>query len=215
MENTFKYDSRSALAAPAVLRPIQRGRHRTLDVAFNYRMGAGFAGMVTRTHPVALEPSVLDATNPPTTYGQAVVVNTAANSVRVVLSTDTAITTIYGITVRPYPFQASSSTGAYGAEGFATSASLPVLQAGQVVDILRQGYIMVPCVGSPTKGGEVFLWIGATGGGHTHGCFEAATSGDANTVALSGYPGGAIPATVSFNGPLDTTSGLVELAFNI
>lgn len=209
LKNNMEY--RPGLSAPAILRRVHR-RVRTQDVAYSYRMGAGFAGMVTRTHPVSIEPTILDATNPPTFYGEAVLVNTSANTVRQPITTDTGITLIYGITVRPYPLQASSGDASYGQANFSTSSNFPALQAGQVVDILRSGYIMVPVNvtnGSPTKGGAVYLWVAASGTGHTQGAFEGGASGG-NTASLSGYPG-----TVTFNGPVDTSTGLVELAFNI
>jgi hypothetical protein len=202
--------SRSGLAAPAIIKARPRGRVRTADVAYGYRMGAGFAGQVTRTHPVSIEPGILDATTPPTFYGQACMINTAANSVRTVAAGDAALTSIYGVAVRPYPLQQSTTALAYGAVGFATSTTPPAVAAGQPIDVLRQGYILVPLYGgtAATKGAPVFVWYGATGGGHVLGGFEAGAG--VSTMALTGYP-----FTCTFNGPADATTGLVELAFNI
>ena len=48
-------------------------RCRTTDIAITYRMGAGFPGDVTRTHPVDIFPRLADTTNPPTLAGQGVI----------------------------------------------------------------------------------------------------------------------------------------------
>jgi hypothetical protein len=208
---TINCKYRSDLATPAILRPKIHRRVSTRDVAFNYRMGAGFAGQVTRTHPVNLEPRPLHATTPPVFYGSAVILDASTGTVRIPAAGDSGTTLIYGIAVRPYPFQASAGDSAYGGAAFATSATPAPIQAGQVVDILRSGYVMVPlCTtyGSPTSGGEAFVYCNTNSGAHLQGGFEGATG--ANTMALSGYPG-----TVTYMGPVDATTGLVELAFNI
>jgi hypothetical protein len=155
-------------------------------------------------HPSAtIEPTMANVALPPTGYGQAAVVNAADGTVRNVAATDTALTAIYGITVRPFPFQ-QSVTGAgsvYGSTGFGTTAPPP----GEI-DILRAGYIMVPVVGATVKGGAVFVWIAATAAPHVQGGFEAvATAG--STIAL------ADPRT-TFNGTPDANQ-LVEIAYNI
>lgn len=178
------------------------GRMKTADVAYKYRMGAGFPGDVNRTHPASIEPVLLDSTDFPTAFGQLVVV-TAAGKMRKIKAGDSA-TTIYGVMVRPYPTQAASA-GQYGAD--ALGASAPAI-AG-VHDVLRAGYIMSQlnsAAGAVVRGGPVFVWIGAAGGGHVVGGLES-VSGGANTIALD-------PARYSFNGSADA-AGVVELAINI
>lgn len=181
------------IASPAI---IHRGRAPTIDVAFNYRMPAGFAGDVNRTHPASIEPCLLDPTNPPTFYGQAVVVNPSSQGVRKVgVTDDTALTDIYGVTVRPYPTQ--QQTG-----GMSASFGSGAIPSAQPVDILKSGYIMVPVVGTPVKGGTVYVWAKPNSGQHVAGGFEAAASGG-NTMALPSY-------NYSWNGGPDA-NGIAEL----
>ena len=194
---------RPRLPAPAIIRSGQFvGRARTADVAFPYRMGAGVPGTVNRTHPATIEPALNDPTNPTTAFGMACLANPAANSVRSVLVSDGAITSIYGITVRPYPFQAAVG-GNYGAQGFGGELAPP-----GAVDVLRAGYILVQlrnfAVANAGKGGAVFVWVAPSAGFHILGGFEAASAG-ASTIQLD--------AKSSFNGPSDA-SGVCELIFN-
>jgi hypothetical protein len=180
--------------SPAVIRA------RTADVAFPYRMGAGFSGDVNRTHPFSVEACLNDPDNPVEFYGQAVVAVGANNSVRPVMAGDGALTGIYGISVRPYPFQ--QSTGGMDA---AFGAAVPPLK--QPIDILRSGYIMAQTFdgATATKGGTVYVWNSAAAGGHVPGGFEVA-DGVADTFPL-GTPTG-------FNGPGDA-DGVTEIAFNV
>src|SRR5262252_1733538 len=80
-------------------------REMFCDAAFTFRMGQGFAGDVTRIEAASVEPCLIDPTNPPTQYGQPVVLAAASGGVRQVLAGDGALTDIYGITVRPFPLQ--------------------------------------------------------------------------------------------------------------
>ena len=76
------------VAAPSIVtrRALDEGRvfgaGYTKDafdpMAFQFRMGAGFFGDVNRTHPFTVEPGLMDPTNPPTAYGQAVVVDSVS-----------------------------------------------------------------------------------------------------------------------------------------
>lgn len=175
---------------------------KTRDVAFGFRMGAGNPGDVNRTHPAGIEAALQNATNPSTTFGGAVVVDTTTQTVRRTIAGDTALTTIYGISVRPYPTQ-SSGGNAYGAESL--GAAVP--PATGVIDVLRSGYIMTQLptgAAAAKKGGSVFVWIAANSGAHVQGGFEVAANG-ANTIQL---------ANATFNGSQDS-SGVVEVAFNI
>lgn len=176
-------------------------RMKAKDAAFQFRMGAGFPGDVNRTHPVSIEPALPNASTPPTLYGEAVLVDTATNSVRPFAAGDTGVTAAYGITVRPYPFQQSSASN-YGAAALG-SAAPPTTGA---IDIMRSGYmtVQIPAGVAVTKGGAVYVWCAASSGAHVQGGFEGAASGG-NTAALAGC---------TFNGPADA-SGVVEIAFNI
>lgn len=158
-----------------------KGRFPTRDTALTFRMGAGSPGDVTRSMASIL-PNLVDPTNPPTAFGQAVLVDGTSHGVRVVLGTDTSITKIWGVTARPYPYQAATATN-YGAADYGSGA--PAL--AQPCDVVTAGYVLVPVVGTPVKGGAVFIWTSASGSGHTLGGFESAahsTSSVADTVAL-------------------------------
>jgi hypothetical protein len=175
------------------------GRCKTRDVAFQFRMGAGFPGDVNRTHPASILPCLADPTNPPLLFGEPVVTVAASNGVRALLSSDTALTAIYGITVRPYPSQSSAT--AFGTGGPDSYYGFPI----GAVDVLRSGFIMGTLGGSvaATKGLPVNVWIAASTGTHVQGTFEASVTA-----------GSTIPvANAFFNGPADA-NGVVEIDFN-
>lgn len=181
--------------------PRRLGRARTHDVAYQYRMGAGFAGEINRAHPVSVEPCAPSAANPPTAFGQPVVVDPATQGVRPLGAADSALTGIYGITARPFPFQVASAVN-YGATPIGGAVVPPT---SQPVDVVRSGYIMVPVVGTTKKGGQVFIWTAASAAPHVQGGFEGvATAG--STIAI------ADPQT-TFNGVPDA-AGIVEISFN-
>jgi len=168
--------------------------------AFQYRMGSGFPGEIARTHPQTwVEPGLNDVTNPVQFFGQAVLINTAANSYRGIIATDTGITAINGIAARPYPIQPQTAPGVYGAVAF---GGLILPPPGEIA-IVRQGYVMVPVVGTPTKGGAVFVWVAATAGANVQGGFQATSSG--STAAI---------ANCKFNGPPDA-NGIGEVIINL
>lgn len=161
------------IASPAIF----RGAAFTRDVAFNYRMPAGFAGDVNRSHPASVEPVLVDVTNPPTFAGQAVVLDATSHNARFVgVVDDSALTDIYGVAVRAYPTQ--QQTG-----GMAAAFGTSLLPAAQPLDVLKSGYIMVPVVGVPVKGGQVFVWAKPVSGQHVPGGFEAVVSAG-NTISL-------------------------------
>lgn len=178
------------------------GRARVGDVAFQFRMGAGFAGDINRTHPVSVSARKMNATNPPTSFGQAVLYDGTTNSARAILVADNGITQIAGVTARPYPTQDPGTSAAFGAAGLNTG--VPAIN--QPVDVVEFGYILVPVVGTPALGGAVFIWTAAASGSHIVGGFEAAASAG-NTSALA-------TANYFFNGPPDV-NGLVELAIRL
>jgi hypothetical protein len=168
--------------------------------SFSFRMGAGFAGDVNRTHPASVEPVLNDATNPVLTAGLGCVINAAKNGVRQMAAGDTAVTRIYGIAVRAYPIQDPGTSAAYGAQAQGSQ----LLPSGQAIDVIRDGYINVPVVGTPGKGDPAFIWVAASGGGHTQGGFEAQASGG-NTATL---------ANVFFNGAPDS-NGIAEVVIGL
>ena len=179
---------------------------RPTSTAIKYRMGAGFAGDVNRTHPASIEPCFPDATNPPTAYGQAVVVDSTSANVRKLISTasDNGFDTIYGITVRPYPASQLTATTS-GAPADLGDATPPT---DRVIDVLRAGYIMVKLptgITGAKKGGRVYMWAVASTGSHVLGGFEvSACSGKAFLIDEKTY----------YNG-VEDSSGVVEIAFNV
>lgn len=182
---------------------IRRGRSHVRDVAFQFRMGAGFPGDVNRTHPASIEPTLIDSADslPPTAYGQAVLLATANKGVRPYAGGDNA-TKPYGVTVRPYPTQ--QSTG-----GMSSSLGSATPPTSGVIDVLRSGYIMVQIPttdAAPVKGGAVFVRIAAGTASDPVGGFKSQADA-ANTVALD-------TTMCQFNGPADA-NGNVELMFNI
>lgn len=178
-------------------------RMKTKDAAFQFRMGAGFAGDINRTHPASVEPTLIDASAPPTAYGQPVLVDATTQGVRPFAAGDqsNAVAAGYGITVRPYPTQQSSASN-FGAA--ALGAATPPVSG--IMDVLRAGYIMVnlPAGGTPVKGGAVYVWAAASTGSHVLGGVEAAYSAGNTTQLLN----------ATFNGSPDA-NGNVEVAFNI
>ena len=154
----------------------QKIRRRTCDVAFTYRMPAGFPGDVNRMHPASIVAEKHSTANPVAFFGYPVVVDSATSSVRGLIASDTAVTKIHGVAVRPYPTQSATNTFGVGAPA-----------AGGVVDNLRSGFICAQLpTGSaaPAKEGAVFVWIAASAGANTQGGFVSAASGS-NTVAIT------------------------------
>lgn len=201
-----------ACGRPSTPRGIFRGRKFTQDAAFTFRMGAGFAGDVNRSHPMTIEPTLNDVTNPVLAYGLALLaVGAAPNSVRnLVAATDGAITAIYGISVRPFPTQQPTATN-FGAQAFGSGT--PPVQGS--LDVLKGGYILVNVngVAHPVKGGQVYVYVAASAGSHVLGGFEAGAG--ANLVSLD-----ATATRIYWNGPDDASAvgagglGVAELVFN-
>ena len=193
MKKTFRNTMIAAVCAVALSGVV---RARTHDVAFTYRMGAGYPGDVNRTHPASILPGLMNVTNPVRLYGDPVLVDTATNSYRGFLAGDTAITKLAGVLVRPYPTQ--QTTG-----GMASSFGAAVPPVTGVVDVLEDGYVIVRCnnfaAQQPTKGGAVYVWIAASTGAHVQGGFESVSSG--STVTIS---------NAMWNGPTDA-NGVTEL----
>lgn len=160
-------------------------------VAFLYRMPAGIPGDVTRPSQSTIEPAIIDATTPPTSYG--IPVKLVSGKVQP-LAGGEAATAIYGLLARPYPTNA-------GTDPLGTSTP-PV--AGPC-DILRRGYMSVQLrAGTAAKGGTVYVRVAAAASGKPIGGIEAAAD-STNTVVL---------AAASFMGAADA-SGVTEIAYNI
>ncbi len=172
-------------------------RLRTCDVAFTYRMGAGFPGDINRTHPFSVLPGLANATTPPRNYGDPVLVDTATNSYKGVVSGDQSPTPLafQGVIVRPYPMQQSSG-------GMSAAIGTAAAPTSGVIDICEEGYIMVkiPPGVTVTKNGTVYVWCAANSGNHVQGACEGAASAG-NTVPV---------INAKFNGPADA-SGNVEI----
>lgn len=190
---------RTLIAAAALAAVMQFGpvRARTNDVAFTYRMGAGFPGDVNRTHPVSILPGLMNTTNPVRLYGDPVLIDTATNSYRAFLATDTAVTKLAGVLARPFPTQQTS-----GGMSSALGAATPPTSG--VVDVVDEGFVLVRCNNyvalPPTKGGAVYIWVTANSGVHVQGGFESINNG-VNTVAIT---------NARFNGPPDS-NGVCEV----
>ncbi|MNU33601.1 hypothetical protein D3C71_221640 [compost metagenome] len=175
-------------------------RARTADVAFTYRMGAGFPGDVNRTHPASIVPGLMTPTlaSKVRLYGDPVLIDTATNSYRGFLAADTAVTKIAGVLVRPYPTQQMT-----GGPNAAIGAAVPP-DGPAVIDVINEGFVIARCnnfaAQQPTKGGAVFVWVTASTGAHVQGGFESVANG-ANTVAIT---------NAQWNGPTDS-DGITEM----
>lgn len=178
-------------------------RAKTRDAAFRFRMGAGFPGVVNRTHPASIEPCLIAAGSPPTAFGQPVLVDATTQGVRPFAAGDQSNTTPagYGVTVRPFPFQQSSGSD-YGAAAIGSATP----NTTGPISVLRSGYIMVkiPAGVSVVKGGAVYVWAAASTGVHTIGGVEGAYSAGNTTQLLN----------ATFNGSADA-DGNVEICFNV
>lgn len=157
-------------------------RARTLDTAFTYRMGAGYAGDVNRAHPASIVARLQDSANPVRLYGDPVLYSATAGTVRCFNAGDTAVTKIKGVAVRPASISQTSGgmTASFGV------AAPPTGSTG--IDFLESGYIMAKCNNfgaSPCKLGDpVYVWCAASTGNHVQGGLENAASAG-NTAAIS------------------------------
>lgn len=189
---------KKSLIALAIAGANFMGRAQTNDVAFTYRMGAGFPGDVNRTHPASILPGLQDVTDPIPFYGFPVLIDATDNTYRAIETADQAITVIDGVLVRPYPTQ--QTTG-----GMAATIGAAVPPTSGVIDILDDGFIMVSlsnfAAASPVKGGAVYIWTAASTGNHVMGGFEASSGGGDSTAAIT---------NARFNGPPDS-NGVCEL----
>ena len=194
MKKSFRNSLIAAACAVALSGVV---RARTHDVAFTYRMGAGYPGDVNRTHPASILPGLQNVATPILLYGNPCVVDTSTNSYRELLVGDTAVTVIAGVLVRPYPTQ--QTTG-----GMASSFGAATPPVTGVIDILRSGFVMAKgnnfATAQQTLGGAVHIWIAASTGAHVQGGFESAATGG-STIAIT---------NAKWNGPGDS-AGVAEL----
>lgn len=195
-KSLIAYAVAALLAAPAA----GAVRARTRDISFQYRMGAGFPGDVNRTHPASILPGLMTPTlaSKVRLYGDPVLIDPATNSYRGILASDTAVTKVDGILVRPYPVQQTT-----GGMASAIGAAVPP-DGPAVIDVLNEGFIIARCnnfaTQQPTKGGAVFIWVTANSGAHVQGGFESVANG-ANTIAVT---------NLKWNGPTDA-NGITEI----
>jgi hypothetical protein len=169
-----------ALALAAAMGPAIITRSRTRDVAFPYRMGAGFPGDVNRTHPASILPGLMDSTDPIRLYGDPCLIDATDNTYRGFTTADTGDTQlIAGLLVRPYPIQQQSG-------GMSASIGAATPPTSGAIDILDDGFMIAKCnnfaANPPRKGADVWVWVVASTGNHVLGGMEAAEdSTPANT----------------------------------
>jgi hypothetical protein len=180
------------------------GRAITHDHNFQFRMGAGFPGDVSRTQSLTSESNKQHPTTPVLGYGYGVLLDPATASVRQIVVGDVALLDIYGIFIRFYPGQSQAP----GNTDFAAQPlGFPIRPlVNQPCDILRRGYIMVRVNGNCRKGDPVFVWAAADAPPHYQGSFEAAATAG-STIAIA-------PGHTTFGSGPDAY-GNAELAFNI
>lgn len=179
-------------------------RLRTTDISFLAQSPLGFIGRLTRTVPAPkVYPYMQDATNPVASFGLAVMA-TSSNTVRNMLAGDTAVTSIFGVSVGSFPFQ-QQATANYGSASIGGVTAAP---STGVLDVNKSGSQLVYCnsaqAPTATLTSPVYVWIAASTSTHIQGGFETA-SATTNTA-------GPIP-NAYFNGPGDST-GAIELVFN-
>jgi len=171
------------------------------DSVFTFRMPAGIPGECSRFNVLGttIKPENQNNTTPFTAYGQVGTID--ANGARPIAVTDTTLpTTPIGISIRPFP--ATDNTVANpGVVPF--GAGVPMAKG--IIDLMYRGYVTMKLNGAAaaTKGGQVYVWVAASGGGHVLAGIEAA--GATSSLAIPG---------ATFSGPADA-NGNVEVAFRI
>lgn len=170
------------------------------DSVFTFRMPAGIPGEVSRFNVVGttIKPENQNIATPFTVFGQVGTID--ANGARPIAVTDTTAPTVLGIVVRPFP-TSDNTVANPGVVPFGGGSPMP----RGVVDMAYRAYVTMKLNGAAAavKGGAVYCWYGATGGGHVQAGIEAVTGATAWAIA------GAY-----FSGPADA-QGNVEIAFRI
>ena len=172
-----------------------------MGAAFTFRAGAGFPGAISRQENSSIEPVLIDASAPPLLYGVPVVIDPTTQGIRPIVAGDSALTTIFGILVRPFP------TSQFSVSNFGNTplGGAGVPPTSGPADVLTRGYIIVSVVGATKKDSLVDIWFAASSGSHVQGGFEGVHTGGSSL---------SLPLNTYFNGVPDA-NGLVELAFNI
>lgn len=180
----------------------------TQSNAYLYQMPAGIPGVANRLggRMPEIEAQIMDPANPLPFYG---LFGQIVSGLFGVLTS--ASTAAYGVLVRPYPSQPSTSgSGVSGSVALGTPAVPPQNQS--TVDVMKSGRMTVLLQGNnagvitaAAKGGVVYVCIqNPPAGGQVGGITAAADGG--NTIAL--------PATSYFMGSADANNN-VEIAFDI
>jgi hypothetical protein len=139
-----------------------------------YKAPAGFAGGITRVDDTTVEPVFFAAAAYPTAFGQPVKLS---GGKAVLMGAGSVAADFYGILAREVP-----SMGSATAEAFADGTPNPASAHG----LVTRGYVLAPCVvGTPVRGGTVYVRIVDGGAGKPVGQFEATADG-VNNVALVG-----------------------------
>jgi hypothetical protein len=190
---------------PAIIRPRDSWMMKMRDAAtaIQFRMPAGYSGALNRAHPASVIAHQNDPTNPVAFFGEGVMVNAGKNAVRGMLASDGTTGPIFGIAVRPFPFQQSQASADFAPAVIGTSAPL----AGMAIDVLKSGFVMVsiPAGQTPGLGDPVYIWTAVASGAHVQGGLEAVNpSGNGFQVDTA--------VTTYFNGGPDA-NGNVEVAF--
>lgn len=139
-----------------------------------YTAPAGFAGGITRVDDTTVEPGFFAAANFPVAFGQPVKVE-AGTGKFLLMGAGSVAADFYGIVAREVPSLGSVSVG----QLFADGGPNPVYAHGIVV----RGYMNVACVvGTPVRGGIVYVRVTDGGAGKAVGQFEATADGATNVV---------------------------------
>lgn len=186
----FKMNMLAALLAAVGFNTATRATTR--DTAYTFRMGTGYPGDISRAEFARVVPGLVDATTPPRLAGDAVLVNTSANTYRgFVVGDTTTPVTVDGVAVRSFPTQQTSG-------GMSSALGASVLPTSGVMDVLREGFIMVKVNGAVTKKGPAYVWIAATAGNNIQGGFVATlTGGSSVLVSNARFTGPAGPDGVA------------------
>lgn len=170
--------------------------------AYTYRMPAGIPGRPNREWEHTGEPNQLDATSPPTAYGDACKMGSNGR-IQALVAGDVSAA-IYGLVEAGFPGQPGTT---YGAATQLLGNLAPA--AGSRCTVMKRGYMTVAVQGVtvPAKGGVVYVRINGTlPTGGRYGGFEAAADGTAaNTPVLTG---------AYWMGAPDS-NGMCEIAYNL
>ena len=161
--------------------------------AILYHMQAGIPGDITRAEFSKVEANMIDPAYPPLLFG--IPIKLVSGLVRPVAGGETTAD-IYGLLVRPYPYNGVAGAGA------ALGAGIP--PASGPCDVMRSGHMAVKLArGTAVKGASVYVRITAGVG----------AVGDIEDTADSGK----CIAFGTFMGPVDAlrSDSIVEIAFKV